>query len=65
MASSEPDRAATAEFEITPEMIDAGEQAILERVGGRDLGGYFSARQLAVEVYRAMRSMQRRVALDP
>jgi hypothetical protein len=42
--------------EITPEMIAAGEKAILETVGGADLGGYFSAPDLAIEVYKAMRS---------
>lgn len=42
-------------IEVTPEMIQAGEAAILEEVGGADdLGGYFSAPNLAVKVYRAM-----------
>jgi hypothetical protein len=43
------------EIEITPEMIDAGEDQILGEVGGVEgLGGYFSARELACAVYRAM-----------
>jgi len=42
------------EVEITPEMIEAGEGVILGAVGGADLGGYFSARDLAAEVYLAM-----------
>lgn len=44
-----------AEIEITPEMIDAGEDAILCAVGGADLGGAFSAADLARQVYLAMR----------
>lgn len=43
---------------ITPAMIDAGEDAILCEVGGADLGGYFSARELACRVYRAMDSLR-------
>ena len=42
------------EVEITPEMIDAGADAILCVVGGADLGGFFSAQELAARVYRAM-----------
>ena len=42
-------------FEITDQMIDAGEDAILRQIGGAEgLGGYFSARELAVLVFRAM-----------
>ena len=44
----------TTEAEITAEMIDAGEDAILREVGGADLGGHFSASELAVSVFRAM-----------
>jgi hypothetical protein len=40
--------------EITPAMIEAGEIAILEVVGGADLGGLFSAADLAREVFVAM-----------
>ena len=40
--------------EITPAMIDAGEIAILGEVGGADLGGLFSAADLAIKVYQAM-----------
>jgi hypothetical protein len=38
----------------TPEMIEAGVEAIWSRLGGYDLGGHFSASRLAEEVYRAM-----------
>jgi basic membrane lipoprotein Med (substrate-binding protein (PBP1-ABC) superfamily) len=40
--------------EITPEMIAAGEDVILQVVGGADLGGFFSASELAKSVYQAM-----------
>ena len=43
------------EIEVTPEMIGAGAEAILREVGGADLGGFFSARDLAAQVYLAMR----------
>jgi hypothetical protein len=46
--------AQTTKIEITPEMVEAGESVILERVGGADLGGFFSAAELAIEVYQAM-----------
>lgn len=50
------------EIEITPEMIEAGEDAILREVGGAtDLGGHFSASALAVSVFRAMLHAQRGV----
>lgn len=42
------------EIDLTPEMIEAGAEAISSRVGGCDLGGHFSAERLAIEVYRAM-----------
>lgn len=42
------------EIEVTSEMIEAGEWTILEKVGGADLGGSFSAADLAASVYRAM-----------
>lgn len=45
----------TLSCDPTPEMLDAGEHAVLCEVGGGDLGGYFSARDLAAEVYRVMR----------
>jgi len=48
------------ETEITPEMIDDGEDVILCEVGGADLGGYFSARDLAERVYRAMDSARQK-----
>ena len=43
------------EIEITSAMIAAGEDVILARVGGaEDLGGFFSAAELAKQVFRAM-----------
>jgi hypothetical protein len=42
------------EFEILPAMIEAGEDVVLSEIGGADLGGYFSARDLAGKVYLAM-----------
>jgi len=42
------------EIEITPAMLDAGEETILGEVGGAPLGGFFSARDLARQVYEAM-----------
>ena len=53
-AASSEAGAPEAEIEITPEMIEAGAEAILGEVGGADLGGFFSAPDLAVAVYRAM-----------
>lgn len=50
---------ADAELGITNEMIDAGADVILGEVGGADLGGLFSARELAKRVYLAM------LPLDP
>lgn len=40
--------------EITQEMIEAGAEVIQSRLGGYDLGGYFSAECLAEEIYQAM-----------
>lgn len=48
-----------AEIEITPEMIAAGEQAILEQVGWAEFGPSFSAPDLAAEIFRAMRGLRR------
>src|SRR5262249_49387993 len=44
----------SSDFEITPQMIEAGAEAILSQIGGADLGGFFSAPELAVLVYQAM-----------
>lgn len=41
-------------IEITTEMIEAGEVTIFQELGGADLGAYFSAADLAREVYLAM-----------
>ena len=49
---------ANVELEVTPEMLAAGEDVILCEVGGAELGGYFSARDLAIRVYRAMGSVR-------
>jgi hypothetical protein len=45
--------------EITPEMIEAGESVISVEVGvpGDLVGGFFDARETAIAVYRAMRSL--------
>ncbi len=49
----------TDQTKITEAMLDAGEDAIWGRVGGcQDLGGYFSARELALEVYLAMDNLR-------
>lgn len=46
---------ARKEPEITPQMIEAGAAEILGEIGGsEDVGGYFSARDLAEKVFRAM-----------
>ena len=45
--------------EITEEMIEAGEGAIMGRIGGADLGGAFSARDLAILVFSAMAGRQK------
>lgn len=60
-----PTPSSESEIEVTSEMIEAGEVAIWERLGGYDLGGRFSARQLAEEVYRAMASRRRLVSDAP
>jgi basic membrane lipoprotein Med (substrate-binding protein (PBP1-ABC) superfamily) len=46
------------EIEITSEMIEAGADVILCEVGGADLGGLFSADDLATRVYRAMDNLR-------
>jgi hypothetical protein len=49
-----PEADSIDEIEITPEMVEAGESVILGVVGGADLGGFFSAADLAREVFEAM-----------
>lgn len=49
-----------ANDEIGTDMLAAGEAVILEEVGGADLGGFFSARDLAARVYRAMDNLKKR-----
>lgn len=43
-------------IEITPEMAEAGMEAIFGEPGVAEVGVFFSARDLAVKVYRAMDS---------
>lgn len=52
----------TEEIEITPEMIEAGAHIIRCEVGGAELGGQFSAYELASSVFRAMASVQEKRA---
>lgn len=54
---SEPN--STGEIEVTDEMIEAGEDVILSEVGGADLGGFFSAADLAKSVYLAMHNVRK------
>ncbi|MFO1081898.1 MAG: hypothetical protein U1E23_14865 [Reyranellaceae bacterium] len=49
------------EIEVTPEMIEAGEDAVLLRIGG--LSDLFAVRDVAIAVYRAMSATKRRHAL--
>jgi hypothetical protein len=42
---------------ISSKMIEVGERVILEELGGADLGGLFSAPELAEKVYLAMRGV--------
>jgi hypothetical protein len=44
----------TREVEITSAMIEAGVVEIWAELGGADLGGHFSAPDLASRIYRAM-----------
>lgn len=53
------DRPAQDENRPTPAMIEAGAQVILEEVGGADLGGFFSAPDLAARVFAAMTHQQK------
>lgn len=46
--------AGAPEVEITPEMIDAGEEALLKTLGGA-VSVFYDPRDLAIEVYQAMR----------
>ena len=49
-----PSAASVASSKITPEVIEAGATSILREPGVAELGVFFSARDLAVKVYRAM-----------
>ena len=44
------------EIHISPAMLEAGTAEVLGSVGGADLGGHFSAEELASNVYRVMAS---------
>jgi hypothetical protein len=52
-------------LEISPVMIAAGAEAVLEVVGGADLGGSFSAPDLAERVYRAMARASQQARREP
>jgi hypothetical protein len=56
LGKAAPEGDGAPEIEITPEMAEAGESIIATRAGcpGDQLSGTFCARDLAVEVYRAM-----------
>jgi len=43
---------------ITSEMVTAGEDVVLRAIGGADCGGHFSASDLAVAVFLAMREVE-------
>lgn len=47
------------EIEITPEMCEAGKQAVISELGGADLGAFFDGADLAKLVYRAMEFARR------
>lgn len=49
-------RRLTTEVEITPEMIEAGEDAVWSTPGAGEAAGLFSASDLACRVYLAMRA---------
>ena len=48
-----------SDVKITPEMMEVGESIICGEVGvpGDLVGGFFDARETAIAVYRAMRSL--------
>ena len=49
------------EIKITPEMIEAGAEAIKEEIGDpMDVSGWFTADGLAEKVYRAMSAVDLR-----
>lgn len=51
-------------IEVSGEMLDAGEDAVLGEVGGADLGGHFDPREFAATVYRAMERVHRKQTAD-
>lgn len=53
-AKAEGAGARGSEIEITPEMIEAGADLILQESGVADFGVFFDARDLAKRVYLAM-----------
>ena len=48
------ERLLPTEIEITPAMIDVGEKALLEVIGGAVTEAFWSPRDLAVKVFLAM-----------
>ena len=51
--------AGAPEIEVTPEMVSAGELALLSEIGG-SVEVFWSPPDLAISVYRAMRALDRR-----
>lgn len=49
-----PDRKESREIEVTPEMIEAGEDVLLSTLGG-GVSVHWLPSELAASVYRAMR----------
>jgi hypothetical protein len=62
-ATTEPEE--HEEIGVTPEMIEAEEDVTLSEIGGADLGGLFSASDLASRVYRAMDNCRKKVLPQP
>jgi len=56
---------ASLEIEITPEMIEAGESAVLARIIMNDVSGLLSASGLAKEVFRAMDNARNSMRSQP
>jgi hypothetical protein len=58
--TDEAKRTGAPEGDITEAMTEAGAMEILGEVGGADLGGFFSAEELANKVYRAMERIRQK-----
>ena len=60
------DRPENCGIEITLEMIKAGAETVMREVGGAEgLGGYFSAPDLAVAVFRSMSRAKNEARAQP